>query len=103
MGFHQWKWGSPTTGRAICNWIQATALLCRRYRSRGAGGEEDYDFEFAELVVEVGGDFDDAFEGLESLVFDVDYAEADCLELAQDVGDLAGFRHTGANGGRGGR
>ena len=55
------------------------------------------------MGIEVGGDFGDAFEGLESLVFDVDYGEADCLELAQDAGDFAGFRHTGANGGRGGR
>ena len=95
--------GSPTTGSAICNWIQATALLCRRFRFRRAGGEEDYEFEFADLGVEVGGDFADAFEGLESLVFDVDYGEADCLELAQDAGDFAGFRHTGATDWRGGR
>ena len=76
--------------------------MCRRFRFRRACGEEDYELEFAELGVEVGGDFGDAFEGLESLVFDVDYAEADCLELAQDAGDFAGFRHAGANGGRGG-
>jgi len=76
--------GFPTTGGAICNWLQATALLCRRFRFRRACGEEDY--EFAELSVEVGGDFGDAFEGLESLVFDVDYAEVDDLELAQDAG-----------------
>ena len=95
--------GSPTTGRAICNFFQATALLRPPFRSGRAGGEEDSEFEFAELGVEVGGDFGDAFKGLESLVFDIDYAEADCLELAQDAGDFAGFRHTGANGGRGGR
>ena len=95
--------GSPTMGSAICNYFQATALLCRRFRSRRAGGEEDYEFEFAELGVEVGGDFGDAFKGLESLVFDIDYAEADCLEFAQDAGDFAGFRHTGATVGRGGR
>ena len=55
------------------------------------------------MGVEVGGYFADAFEGLESLVFDVDYGEADCLELAQDAGDFAGFRHTGATDWRGGR
>jgi hypothetical protein len=45
--------------------------------------------EFGKLLalgVEVGGDFGDAFEGMESLVFDVDYAEVDDLELAQDAG-----------------
>ena len=56
-----------------------------------AGGEEDYDFKFAELGVDVGGDFGDAFQGLESLVFDVDHAEADGLDLGQDAGDFAGF------------
>ncbi len=60
--------------------------MCRRFRFRRACGEEYYEFEFAELGVEVGGDFGDAFEGLESLVFDVDYAEVDDLELAQDPG-----------------
>ena len=60
--------------------------MCRRFRFRRACGEEYYEFEFAELGVEVGGDFGDAFEGLESLVFDVDYAEVDDLELAQDAG-----------------
>ena len=80
-------------------------LYCVRPFGLGgrAGGEEDYDFKFAELGFEVGGDFGDAFEGLESLVFDVDYGEADCLELAQDAGDFAGFRHTGATDWRGGR
>jgi len=78
--------GFPTTGGAICNGLQATALLCRRFWFRRACGEEYYEFEFAELGVEVGGDFGDAFEGLESLVFDVDYAEMDDLELAQDAG-----------------
>ena len=81
----RWKLGSTTTGRAICNYFQATALLCRRFRFRRAGSEEDYEFKFAELGVEVGGDFADAFEGLESLVFDVDYGEADGLQLPQDA------------------
>jgi len=58
--------GFPTTGGAICNWLQATALLCRRFWFRRACGEEYYEFEFAELGVEVGGDFGDAFEGLVS-------------------------------------
>jgi len=44
-----------------------------------------------ELGVEVGGDFCDLFEDLESSVFEVDGAEADGLELAQDAGDFAGF------------
>jgi hypothetical protein len=69
----------------ICNCFQATALLCRRFRFRRAGSEEDYEFEFAESGVEVGGDFGDVFEGLESLVFDVDYGEADGLQLPQDA------------------
>ncbi len=43
------------------------------------------------MGVEVGGDFGDAFEDLESFVFEVDGAEADGLELAQDAGDFAGF------------
>ena len=41
-----------------------------------------------ELGVEVGGNFGDL---LESFVFEVDGAEADGLELAQDAGDFAGF------------
>ena len=44
-----------------------------------------------ELGVEVGGDFGDLLEDLESFVFQVDGAEADGLELAQDAGDFAGF------------
>ena len=59
--------------------------MCWRFRFRRAGSEEDYEFKFAELGVEVGGDFADAFEGLESLVFDVDYADADGLQLPQDA------------------
>ena len=43
-----------------------------------------------ELGVEVGGDFGDLFEDLESSVFEVDGADADGLELAQDAGDFAG-------------
>ena len=43
------------------------------------------------MGVEVGGDFCDLFEDLESFVFEVDGAEADRLELAQDAGDFAGF------------
>jgi len=43
------------------------------------------------LGVEVGGDFGDLLEDLESSVFEVDGAEADGLELAQDAGDFAGF------------
>jgi len=43
------------------------------------------------LGVEVGGDFGDLLEDLESFVFEVDGAEADGLELAQDAGDFAGF------------
>jgi len=49
------------------------------------------EFEFSELGVEIGGDFGDLFEDLESFVFEVDGAEADRLELAQDAGDFAGF------------
>ena len=44
-----------------------------------------------ELGVEVGGDFGDLLEDLESFVFEVEGAEADGLELAQDAGDFAGF------------
>ena len=44
-----------------------------------------------ELGVEVGGDFADLLEDLESFVFEVDSAEADGLELAQDAGDFFGF------------
>ena len=77
--------GSPTTGRAICNFFQATALLRPPFRSGRACGEDDCEFEFAEFGVEIGGDFGDAFDGLESLVFDVDYGEADCLQLPQDA------------------
>ncbi len=43
------------------------------------------------MGVEVGGNFGDLFEDLESFVFEVDGAEADGLELAQDAGDFAGF------------
>ncbi len=43
------------------------------------------------MGVEVGGDFGDLFEDLESVVFEVDGAEADGLELAQDADDVAGF------------
>ena len=43
------------------------------------------------MGVEVGGDFGDLLEDLESFVFQVDGAEADGLELAQDAGDFAGF------------
>ena len=43
------------------------------------------------MGVEVGGDFRDLFEDLESFIFEVDGAEADGLELAQDAGDFAGF------------
>jgi len=43
------------------------------------------------LGVEFGGDFGDLLEDLESFVFEVDGAEADGLELAQDAGDFAGF------------
>jgi len=43
------------------------------------------------LGVEIGGDFGDLLEDLESFVFKVDGAEADGLELAQDAGDFAGF------------
>ena len=43
------------------------------------------------MGVEVGGDFGDAFEDLETWVIDVQGAEADGLELAQDAGDFAGF------------
>ncbi len=46
--------------------------------------------ELGELGVEVGGDFGDLLEDLESFVFEVDGAEADGLELAQDAGDFAG-------------
>ena len=46
---------------------------------------------FGELGVEIGGDFGDLLEDLESFVFEVDGAEADGLELAQDAGDFAGF------------
>ena len=45
----------------------------------------------AKFGVEFGGDFGDAFEGSGSLVFDVDCAQGDGLELAQDAGDFAGF------------
>ncbi len=44
-----------------------------------------------ELGVEIGGDFGDLLEDLETFVFEVDGAEADGLELAQDAGDFAGF------------
>lgn len=47
--------------------------------------------EFGELGVEFGGDFGDLFEDLEVFVFEVEGAEADGLELAQDAGDFAGF------------
>ncbi len=57
----------------------------------GRGGEEVEEFEFGELGVEIGGDFRDAFENLETWVSDVQGAEADALELAQDAGDFAGF------------
>ena len=43
------------------------------------------------MGVEVGGDFGDLFKDLESFVFEVDGAEADGLELAQNAGDFAGF------------
>ncbi len=43
------------------------------------------------MGVEIGGDFGDLLEDLESFVFEVDGAEADGLELAQDAGDFAGF------------
>ena len=43
------------------------------------------------MGVEVGGNFGDLLEDLESFVFEVDSAEADGLELAQDAGDFAGF------------
>ena len=43
------------------------------------------------MGLEVGGDFGDLLEDLESFVFEVDGAEADGLELAQDAGDFAGF------------
>ena len=43
------------------------------------------------MGVEFGGDFGDLLEDLESFVFEVDGAEADGLELAQDAGDFAGF------------
>ena len=43
------------------------------------------------MGVEVDGDFGDLLEDLESFVFEVDSAEADGLELAQDAGDFAGF------------
>ena len=43
------------------------------------------------MGVEVGGDFGDLLEDLESFVFQVDSAEADGLELAQDAGYFAGF------------
>ena len=49
------------------------------------------EFEFGELGVEIGGDFRDAIEDLEAFVFEVDSAEADSLELAQNAGDFAGF------------
>ena len=49
------------------------------------------EFEFGELGVEIGGDFRDAIEDLETWVSDVQGAEADALELAQDAGDFAGF------------
>ena len=49
------------------------------------------EFEFGELGVEVGGDFGDLLEDLETWVFEVQGAEADGLELAQDAGDFAGF------------
>ncbi len=38
------------------------------------------------MGVEVGGDFRDLLEDLESFIFEVDGAEADGLELAQDFG-----------------
>ena len=43
------------------------------------------------MGVEIGGDFGDLLEDLESFVFEVDGAEADGLELAQDAGDFGGF------------
>ena len=43
------------------------------------------------MGVEVDGDFGDLLEDLESFVFEVDSAEADSLELAQNAGDFAGF------------
>jgi len=43
------------------------------------------------LGVDVDGDFGDLLEDLEVFVFEVDGAEADGLELAQDAGDFAGF------------
>jgi hypothetical protein len=45
------------------------------------------EFEFGELGVEICGDFGDAFEDLESLIFNVQGAEADGLALAQDAGN----------------
>ena len=44
-----------------------------------------------ELSVEVDGDFGDLLEDLEPFIFEVDSAEANGLELAQDAGDFAGF------------
>ena len=43
------------------------------------------------MGVEFGGDFGDLFEDLEDLVCEVEGAEADGLEFAQDAGDFAGF------------
>ena len=43
------------------------------------------------MGVEICGDFGDLLEDLESFVFEVDGAEADGLELAQDAGEFAGF------------
>lgn len=43
------------------------------------------------MGVEICGDFGDLLEDLESFVFEVDGAEANGLELAQDTGDFAGF------------
>ncbi len=43
------------------------------------------------MCVEVGWDFGDLFEDLEAFVFDMDGAEADALQFAQDEGNFAGF------------
>ncbi len=83
----RWKWVPRGSLHKSARIIFRLQLYCVRPFGLGgrAGGEEDYEFEFAELGFEVGGDFGDAFEGLESLVFDVDYGEADGLQLPQDA------------------
>ena len=65
--------------------------MCRRFRFRRAGGEEGYEFKFAELGVEVCGDFGDAFKGLECFVFDVDDAGRMVWCWRRMRGDFAGF------------